>query len=265
MLCPCCGGEMPLGASSCSCGARIVGDPLPESPFKVARLGPVMTAVATTIVIAASCRISLWLALGALPAAWLAWRALKLAKADPERYGGYRVARATLAIILVVGCSLGTCEISRIPRYLDNRRAVKTAATQAVILHVAGVLEDYKQKNGSLPANKEALMKIIGDAMPVDYWQQPILYRSYDESAAVFGDIPRIEGAGAGSGGNSEMDGDSPVGDDSPGIEFHSFELRSPGPDGILGTADDIVMLDGVFCTNPRVLKHPVDKNPSDR
>jgi|HubBroStandDraft_6_1064221.scaffolds.fasta_scaffold57445_1 hypothetical protein len=261
MLCPCCGEQMPLGAGDCRCGARFVGEPLPESPFKVQRLGPAMTAVAVSVAVAASCRISLWMALGGFIAVWLAWRAVKLAKQDPESYGGYRIARLTLTLVLVLGSSLGIYEISRIPRYIHQREIVPKLATQSAMLHLTGLLEAYKRKNGSYPTNAEALKKTAEETPPLDYWQKSIIYVSYAESAAMYSNYPVERGS---------QDGDSPIqdlpgADDPPGIEFHNFELRSAGPDGIFGTADDIVMRDGVFCTNPKVIKRPIDKDSPDR
>ncbi len=45
MLCPCCGGKIALGVPACLCGARFVGEPLDDTPIKVKRFGPAMTAV----------------------------------------------------------------------------------------------------------------------------------------------------------------------------------------------------------------------------
>lgn len=257
MLCPCCGEQMRLGDADCSCGARIVGEPLPESPFKVQRLGPAMTAVALTITSAAACRITLWMALGAIPATWFAWRAFRLAKRDPEGYGGRRVSAYTLAILLVAGSSLGIFEISRIPRYIEKRNIVPTMSTQAAILHSAGFLEEYKRLNGSYPNDSETLNKAAGEAPPLDYWQRPIKYVSYGEFAAMYSSFPTDTPGHIDVGAPIH---DVPSVEDAPGIEFHNFELRSAGPDGIFGTADDIVMRDGVFCTNPGVLKRPLDR-----
>lgn len=256
MLCPCCGDEMPLGPGDCSCGARIVGEPLPESPFKVQRLGPVMTAVVVVIAVAGACRITMWMAFGALPAVWLAWRAFKLSKYRPQEYGGYRVAATTLAIALVAGTSLGVFEIYRIPRYFEKIHLSEAATTNAAMLHIEALAEAYKQKSGSYP-NAEMLEKITGEALPADSWQKQIMYMSYGESAAVYGNYPADKDP---SEPGEPTLRDLPASDDAPGIEFHNFEIRSAGPDGIFGTADDIVMRDGVFCTDPRVIIRHIDK-----
>src|SRR5262249_60580354 len=91
MVCPCCGGRMKLGALECSCGARIVGDPLDEIPIKVKRFGPVMTAVAVVAaVIIASLVVTSWMALGGILVVWFARRALRLGRRGPEGFGRYR-------------------------------------------------------------------------------------------------------------------------------------------------------------------------------
>ena len=77
----------------------------------------------------------------------------------------------------------------------------------------------------------------MGQSMPLDYWDNAIRYRSKPDQIA---------------------------GVDGPVIEFTTFELRSPGPDGKFGTADDIVMRDGVFLTPEEVAKEAIAKTPSD-
>lgn len=262
MLCPCCGKQMPLGPGDCSCGARIVGEPLPESPFKVQRLGPVMTAVAVAIAAAGCCRITVWVGLGAPVAIWLAWRAVRLARRDPQGYGGYRVACVTLAMVLTAATSLAGFEIYRIPRYLEKEKLARQAATEAAILQMAVQIEECRRKNGSYPFDTEAMTKITGAPAQLDYWQKPIMYASSDESAAVYNNYFLDKGP---SQPGEPPFPDLPSADEGPGIEFHSFELRSAGPDGILGTADDIVMRDGVFCTNPKVITRPIYKDSPDR
>jgi len=261
MLCPCCGVAMPLGPGDCGCGARIVGEPLPESPFKVQRLGPAMIAVTVTIAVAASCRITPWMALGGFLAAWLSLRAVRLAKRDSDSFGGYRVACATLAAVLVAGTSLAAYEIGRIPRYLEKFKIRGQYTTQAAMLDYDAVLEAARHESGSYPIDSEAMKKVSGTLLPLDYWERPIMYVSYAESAAMYGPTDSRPGH---PGDEGPLQNRS-IADEPPGIEFQNFELRSAGPDGIFGTADDIVMRDGVFCTNPRVIKRPIDKEAQDR
>jgi len=229
---------MKLGAVVCNCGARFVGDPLDDVPVRVRRFGPVMTAVAApALVLTAALVFTWWLALGGVAVVWLAVRAMKLARRDPESYGGYRVAASTLVLTLVSGAGLAAFEISRIPEYLKKREIRKLAATESAMLHLVSALEDYRSKYGSLPKDEETIKKMTGQGMPGDFWDNAIKYRSNPDQVA---------------------------GVDITVIELTSFELRSPGPDGKLGTADDIVMRDGVFLTPAEVAKQSLDKTPAD-
>src|SRR5262252_2095552 len=139
-----------------------------------------MTAVAApAVVLGAALVFTWWLALGGVAVIWLAARAMKLAKRDPEAYGGYRVAAGTLALTLVSGLSLAAFEISRIPEYFKKREIRKIAATESAFRHLqTSPLEDYKSKNGSYPKDEETLKKVIGQSMPLDYWDNAIRYRS---------------------------------------------------------------------------------------
>jgi hypothetical protein len=230
---------MKLGAVVCNCGARFVGDPLDDVPVRVRRFGPVMTAVAApAVVLTAALVFTWWLALGGVAVVWLAARAMKLARRDPESYGGYSVAAGTLVLTLVSGAGLAAFEISRIPEYFKKREIRELVATESAFWHCrSATLEDYRNKYGSYPKDEEAIKKLTGQAMPVDSWGNPIKYRSNPDQVA---------------------------GVDIPVIELTSFELRSPGPDGKLGTADDIVMRDGVFLTPAEVAKQSLAKIPSD-
>jgi len=232
---------MKLGALECSCGARIVGDPLDEIPIKVKRFGPVMTAVAAlAAVIIASLVVTSWMALGGILVIWSARRAVKLGRRDPEGFGGYRVAVGTLSLALVSGGALLSYAISRIPEYLRKQEIRRVAATESAMMHGFALLEDYKNKNGgSLLRDEEAMMKAMGQPMPTDYWENRIRYRGYVDQVAEAGDGPVIHVA--------------------------TFELRSPGPDGKIGTADDIVMRNGIFLTPEEVAREALAKTPGDR
>lgn len=242
MLCPCCGVEMQLQALECGCGARIVGEPLAEQPFKVKRYGPVMGVVgAMFAVVTASLVFTLWAACSAVVIVWLAVRAIRLSKREPDLYGGYRLTAAVLALTVTAGAVVAGYELYRFPEFLQNRKIRQAAQTEATMYHIYAVLEDYKAKNGSYPANGEAIRKLIGSDLPADFWDQSIRYRSYTEAVAA-----------------------ASLGSDHPGIQLYNFELRSAGPDGKLGTDDDIVMRDGVLCTSREILTQPIGKDAPD-
>lgn len=236
MLCPCCGGAILCDARECGCGARFVGQPLDESPLKVQRFGPVMTSVVLLgLVIAAALIATKWLAFAGLFVMWSAWRALRLAKRDPELYGGYKTAAVTFAITIVAGAGLAAYGLAHIPQALDNYKVRQIAATQAAMYHVASSLEDYKLTVGfgSYPKNAQEFKKALGASLPADYWDQSIKYESYTDKIAD----RSIENAR---------------------VPFSNFELRSAGPDGLIGTDDDIIMRDGIFFTNVELKGQPV-------
>ncbi|HJZ67490.1 MAG TPA: hypothetical protein VKF81_05040 [Blastocatellia bacterium] len=223
MLCPCCGTTIVRGASDCHCGGRFVGEPLDQTPITIQRFGPALASVASLMLVVTACLIATkWLAFAVVLVIWSARRAVRLAKNAPDWYGGYKTATATLAVTVVGGAALAGYGIAYIPKALDNYRLRHIAATRAAIYHEAGRLEEYKRIFGSYP---QEFKKAIGEALPSDYWGTGIKYESKP------GDI-------------AERD------PKSTGLPLTHFELRSAGPDGIMGTDDDVIMRDGVFITN---------------
>ena len=235
MLCPCCGGNMMLGAPRCACGARFVGEPLGDPGVKVQRFGPAVTPVALLfIVVGAALIFTKFMALAAVLVVWAARRAMRLARRDPEGYGGYRTAAATLVITLVAGAVSIGFAISHIPRYLENRKAKGTAYTQSGMFLTWKLLDDYKRKYGSYPPDELAVKQFIPEQLPRDYWNKSIAYQAYTEAIA--------DGRGTGI----------------KNMPINNFELRSAGPDEKLGTEDDIIMRDGIFYTSGEAKKQSV-------
>jgi hypothetical protein len=240
MLCPCCGNKIAREARACGCGARFVGRPLGENPFKVRRYGPVLTAIFSSAAVAvAAFAISRWAMSASVLAVWAAWRATRLARGDRELYGGYRAAVATLAIAIVGALAAASYAVAQIPHYLEMRRARQVTLTEASMYRTASLLEKYRRTYGSYPRNADEIKKVFGEPMPADYWEQAIKYQSYTEALA-----------------------DGSIG--LSGIPLNSFELRSPGPDGKEDTDDDIIMRNGLFYTNAQAKKSPVIYNSPD-
>jgi hypothetical protein len=225
MLCPCCGGNLFRSTQECGCGARFIGEPLDETPIKVQRLGPAMTSVAMLALVVVTALVATkWLAFAGVLVIWSAWRAVRLARKDPEWYGGYKTAAATLAVTLMGSAGLASYGIAHIPQVLDNYKTRHIAATQSAMYHWANSLEEYKRTVGSYPKDAQDFKKAIGEALPADYWDQSIKYQS------SYGPIAeRRESSQA------QL------------LSATNFELRSAGPDGIVGTDDDIVMRDGII------------------
>jgi len=247
MLCPCCGSKMAVTASECDCGARMVGAPLDDTPIRVRRFGPTMASVAILLGVAASSLIfTYWLAIGGALALIQSWRATKLAHRQRDLYGGYRTAISVFVITAATLLGLAAYGITRIPRVFEKQQMRLDAATQNAFFHWANLLQDYKARNGSFPDNIQAFKKELGEALPTDYWGKPIRYQSLSGAIAA-------ANVNALSGRRGAI------------LNFDNFEIRSAGPDGKMGTADDIVMRDGVIITSPDVVKQPILPDQFDR
>jgi hypothetical protein len=233
MPCPCCGERILLDSINCTCGARFVGAPLDESPLKVQRLGPAMTSLGLlALVVCAGLVATKWFAFAGVLVIWSAWRAFRLARRNPEWYGGYKTAAATLTVAITAGAVLAAYGVAHIPRALDNFHTRRIAATQAAMYHYYGTLEEYKSRFGSYPKNSPDFRKLTGVSVPSDDWDRSIKYQSYTDAIA-----------------------DRSIAIN--GVPFSNFELRSAGADGILGNDDDVVMRDGLFFNNSEVKKLP--------
>jgi hypothetical protein len=185
MLCPCCGNEIQQSVRECRCGARFVGEPLDEKPVTIQRFGAVMNAVGLlALVTTVTLVFTKFLAFGAIVVVWSARRAMKLAKNDPQGYGGFKSATATLLVTVVAGSSAAGYSISYIPRFLENRQIRRDAATKASMLHLASLLDEYKRVYGFYPDDKKALEAFSKEPIPADFWEQTIRYRSYTEAVA---------------------------------------------------------------------------------
>jgi hypothetical protein len=195
-----------------------------------------MIAVATAgAVVGAALVFSSWMALGVVLPILLSRRAFRLAKQDPGLYGGYRTAAGALALSLFGSVALGSYAIIRIPDYLEKREIRLRAAEQARGLHIASLLEQYRAQNDSYPRDLEPIKKLDGGSLPPEFWNKTIVYKGFPAQVAARG---------------------------STTVQFSSFELRLAGPDGIIGTEDDIIMRDGIFYSSPDPLKSPTAKEP---
>ena len=245
MLCPCCGSDMLVGAFDCRCGARFVGQPLSEPAIKLQRFGPALTAIALlAMVVAAALLFTKFLALAAVLVIWAARKAMRLAQRDPESYGGYRTAVATLVVTLTAGAVFGGLAIAGIPRLLRDREDKRTAATCAAMYRYYQMIEEYRHQYPdyplSYPLDEPAVKRLISESLPRDYWNKAIAYQGRTDYMVT-------------------------TQTQRTGIQINNFELRSAGPDEKLGTDDDIVMIDGIFYTNAEARKKSVMPKPANR
>lgn len=275
MLCPCCGQNRKTDSIECaSCGARQVGPPLAPPDLLLPRLGLPGGALACAIfavfaflafwivgndlkvgralliwavsdgteftksLLKADPKLPLYrifsydaykaavtLSFGLIPVLlfgmWMARRAGRLAAVDPARFGGVRLARVSFALTACLFVAFSAIVVSWIPEALANGRAKRMAATYAKMYEQAESLRKYYQEYGAYPQELDDLSRINADTTPQsDYWENGLAY------VPVPADVIASRGAA---------------------IIFSGYKLVSAGPDGKLGTADDITMVDGVI------------------
>ncbi|MCS6817717.1 MAG: type II secretion system protein GspG [Blastocatellia bacterium] len=241
--CPSCGRAVAREALACACGARWVALQLPEPEFRVPRVGkPVaaMSAIVLTVLIEAIILVHevyvspfVWTeAIGSmlvylarffvpviLIAAYLAYRGRREAQRAPDRYGGERLARAGLAAAMLLLAVHAGVFLARIPRMIENGRIRREAATRANLYRLAWAIETYRQQYGTYPRRLIDLQEMDPNLKPaVDAWGREFVYSAISGDVAAAAPMP-----------------------------FQRYQLVSKGPDGILGTTDDIVLRDDLL------------------
>ncbi len=278
MICPCCGSERSLAAQSCAhCQAREIGEPLVQPEYKLPSLGPAFAALFAVGLIAVvfvgawlllndmkvirvalvtllgdstlftksllqgdpdllryriftfdAYRLACLLSFGAVPVSiygiYLARRARKLYVENPLKFGGGRLAQTSLVLAACFLVLFSSAGISSIPRAIQNSRAKHIAATHSQLYHLhVQELQKFYAENGTYPQELEELGIALKDNIQqFDYWGGKINYTPTALLASK----------------NS-----APV--------FSNYQLVSPGPDGVMGTPDDIRMIDGVIVSSP--------------
>ncbi|RMG53958.1 MAG: zinc ribbon domain-containing protein [Acidobacteria bacterium] len=244
MICPSCGTEMDTTSEFCRCGARRVGPPPTEpvdgiprlrygiSAFILAGLTFIVQLVITIRNIAIGDLRWPWqllvttasLALVTLPvlllAMALAWRGWRLAVDRPQAYGGRALARRSLTLSLAL-CLLNLAALAgRLPDWLENARIKRQARTRVLMYKVNDMIARYREQYGAYPERLIDLQELDPSIGPIlDTWHHPLVYTPMSAEIASRG-LP---------------------------VPFQKYELVSRGPDGLLGTEDDIVMRDGLI------------------
>ncbi|HZS08947.1 MAG TPA: hypothetical protein VFD58_29190 [Blastocatellia bacterium] len=273
MVCPCCGEAGSLEKAVCpACGARRVAEPLARPDALLPSLGGSLAALGASLAVIMAFlmawvfgndlkvgrvfvvwlfgdglkvtremlqldpklpyynifsydayRLASYLAVVMIPLSllgvWLARRARRRIAADPVRFGGRRIANASMALSTMLTLAFSAAVISSIPRAIEQGREKHAAATRASMYQIGRVLREFNNTYGRYPEDRAELQAFSREPLPqLDYWENQI---SYTPGALV---------ASRGS---------------APG--FSDYKLVSPGPDGLLGTADDIVLQDGVI------------------
>jgi hypothetical protein len=169
-------------------------------------------------------RLAALFSFGAVPLSlagvWLARRARRLNSADPGRFGGRRLATASLALSALLFVAFSAAGLSSIPRALEFGRERHVAAVRAEFYRIHNeALARYYKKYGNYPQELADLRPFLQGSVPqADYWGNPVSYVPTGLIASK----------------------------DSASV-FSNYHLTSAGPDGEFGTADDIRMVDGII------------------
>jgi hypothetical protein len=169
-------------------------------------------------------RMAAFLSIGLIPLSligiWLGWRAVRLVKFDPSRFGGAALAKISLGLSLTLFLTFSTAGISSIPAAIERGRAKRLAATHARMYQLhRQALQKYYKEYGSYPQELSDLSRVSAESAPqIDYWEHNFSY------------LP-----------------ESVIASKGMAISFSNYKLVSAGPDGKFGTEDDITMVDGVI------------------
>ncbi len=278
MHCPCCGAVKLIEIKNCeACGARPVAEGMARPITQLPKLGPSMAALGLVLFIVVGF-VMLWLmvsdmkvarallvhALGdgyeftknfltgddhllryriftwdvyhnafnvcliAMPLALIAmrkaWVAARQAQALPQQFGGLRTAQLSFVLASLLFVGFAAAGLGGIPNMIERGRERHLAATRAAMYEQAAALQAFNRENGTYPQERTELLNAAQTR--VDYWENEFKYEPF---GTVASNATGVVG----------------------GVGFNSYALRSAGPDGAVGTADDIVMIDGVIVSRP--------------
>lgn len=276
-VCPCCGFkfEGDLHDGCVSCGAQAIGAPLArpehELPFYgrslfVALLGAlVLGSFLLSTVVAIFDRVPLawnfWSIVGAMEVAawrvkwvalplsllalWMGWRVSASIRREPERFAGRRFAYGGL-VALGLAITMLVTGIARIApeRWRQHQRGLE-AGHQARLWTFQRAQLQYRALYGTYPADVKDLNRLPdpdGSIATVIAGLDPNNYHPSVDLAALPLKPKRRTMNGAALRRTSAASDDTPT----ESISFTNYELRLPGDDKKLNTADDWVMRDGV-------------------
>jgi hypothetical protein len=275
MHCPCCGNVKPIESKNCeACGARQIADGMAQPVTMLPKLGSAMAALGLVFFLVIGF-LAFWLissdmkvgrallvtifgdsykfaqdllqadnhllrynifswdayrdastlSIAIAPLAFwamrMARRAWKNAQTMPQQFGGLRTAQVTFVMAAMLFVGFATAGLTSIPMRIERGRQRHIAMTNVALYENAAAFREYLRKHRTYPQD---LTELNAKNLPLtDYWGTEIKYEPFGT-----------------------------VADNRSGLaSFSSYTLRSAGPDGVLGTTDDIVMIDGVIVARP--------------
>ena len=282
IICPSCGskveGQLCLGCPSC--GARAVGPPLAKPEHELVSYGRAVVTAASgsvmllgflvcvlfvlitnnggrfgfsTLVTAgeiAAWRVK-WVALPvSIAVLWAGSRLIGSIKTSRDRFAGLGVARLGFAAAIVAMLMSGTLIGITVPERLRRRQWAIEATYKARGYTIDRALQEYRNLHGTLPPQEDFVRELktlrdsdgsIAEALQsVDvngYQASTVLAAAATKTKAL---VPR---------GGALRNAATNPNPDPPAVSFTNYELRLPGPDKLLNTDDDFVVLDGLIMT----------------
>lgn len=279
-VCPCCGfkfrGELRNGCEGC--GVRAVGEaltrPARELPYLgravfIAAVGAglLLALLATTIVvliqrppanfdllnIATAAEFAVWkFKLVMVPAAlfgfWASWKLRAGIRRDPAKFVSGRAVRlgivasglAVLAIATLIGVT--------VPARIQSYRISVDAEQYAKAYAYDRALTAYRNRFGTFPTVPSDLRKLPdpdGTIAELLKDSNQSTYRPWTELASASTDNvtnPKLTGSDI---RQVSINSGTDVVESEP-VSFTSYELRTPGADGVYGTEDDVLIRDGM-------------------
>ncbi len=225
MLCPCCGRKNEDLQRGCACGACAVAAPQTDAIVELPRIGRAAWGLVGVIAGLGSF-LTPWLVAPALLGAWASVSAYRRARRDPARFGGLGFARAGVALASLLLPGLLAFGVYHAQRWQAGRQESARAASRARMLELALAIQAYQRERRALPSPQLTELRAAGlSAGPIaDSWGKSLRYRPTGELAAA---------------------------NPAAAPLLTQYSIVSAGEDGEFGTADDLVLRDGVFVPAP--------------
>jgi hypothetical protein len=279
-VCPCCGFkfEGDLREGCVSCGAQAVGEPLARPAHELPSYGrglfvgvigaaAVVTFLVATLVaflgrptlsfdflsIRSAAETAAWslkwialpLAIGSI---WLGWRVCASIRHEPSRFIANRIAHSGLAASVLFAILVATGIGVTVPKRFEQRQQSSEAAFRARLYTHNRAFMEYRASFGTYPTELADLKNLPdpdGSIKELIVQAEQASYKPWTELAATTPTPAKPRGLrdGALRPATLNSDADASPGD---GVPFTNYELRLPGEDKVLGTADDWMIRDGV-------------------
>jgi hypothetical protein len=261
-----------------ACGARAVGPPLARPERELPGFGRALFIAAGGALVAAAFIVALAAALLAREsfardfaallhateaAAWrLKWTVLPAGlllsalcarlyarmRRAPERFAGHKLARAGLAMSVVVAVALSALVVASVPERLRRREEARRAAENALLYAGDRALARYRERFGTYPAaladlrrleDPDGSIKALLAVLDAGEYRPETNLASLAAGRSKKGGRRRASRVRAAARNTDDLPG--------AGLALTNYELVLPGRDRVLGTPDDLRIRDGVL------------------